>query len=149
MNMTGEPLFKGLIVDESDQPVGIARVGDESFYVVNDTGFLRHIPAEQVDRQVLDLMRSQIEGNEDLLSEQTAKMLGQEDIFTRALIANQLKNLDQQFDMMLQAGIPEEGRAYMGMMGFKVVIDIHGEVLRIDQPAARSDENGNGDDNGE
>lgn len=138
--MTGEPLFKGLIVDESDQPVGIARVGEEPFYVVNDAGFLRHIPAAQVDRQVLDLMRSQIEGNEDLLSEQTAKMLGQEDIFTRALIANQLKNLDQQFDMMLQAGIPEEGRAYMGMMGFKVIINLHGEVVRVIQPAASADE---------
>jgi len=138
--MTGEPLFKGLIVDESDQPVSIARVGEESFYVVNDAGFLRHIPAQQVDRQVLDLMRSQIEGNEDLLSEQTAKMLGQEDIFTRALIANQLKNLDQQFAMMLQTGIPEEGRAYMGMMGFKVIINLHGEVIRVIQPAASPDE---------
>ncbi len=138
--MSGEPLFKGLVVDEDDQPVAITRVGDESFYIVNDSGFLRHIPSEQVDRQVLEMMRSQIEGNEDLLSEQTAKMLGQEDIFSRALIANQLKNLDQQFAMMLQTGIPEEGRAYMGMMGFKVIINLHGEVIKVVQPAVPSDE---------
>ncbi len=138
--MSGEPLFKGLVVDEDDQPVAIARVGEESFYIVNDSGFLRHVPSEQVDRQVLDMMRSQIEGNEDLLSEQTAKMLGQEDIFSRALIANQLKNLDQQFDLMLQTGIPEEGRAYMGMMGFKVIINLHGEVIKVIQPAAPPDE---------
>lgn len=138
--MSGEPLFKGLVVDEEDRPVAITRVGDESFYIVNDSGFLRHIPSEQVDRQVLDMMRSQIEGNEDLLSEQTAKMLGQDDIFSRALIANQLKNLDQQFNMMLQTGIPEEGRAYMGMMGFKVIINIHGDVIKVIQPAAPSDE---------
>ncbi|MCL4559354.1 MAG: hypothetical protein M1281_01910, partial [Chloroflexi bacterium] len=92
------------------------------------------IPSEQVDRQVLEYMRSQIEGHEDILSEQTAKMLGQEDIFTRAMILNQLKQIDQQFETLLQTGIPEEGRAYMGMLGFRVVINVHGEVLQVIQP---------------
>jgi hypothetical protein len=61
-------------------------------------------------------------------------MLGQEDIFTKAMIETQLKNIDQQFDTLLKTGIPEEGRAYMGMMGFRITIDIHGEVINIDQP---------------
>jgi hypothetical protein len=63
-------------------------------------------------------------------------MLGQEDIFTRAMIESQLKNLDKQFDDLLQAGIPEEGRAYMGMMGFRVRINVHGEVIEFEQPGA-------------
>jgi hypothetical protein len=134
--MAQTPLFAGLVVDENDQPVNTHSVGNESFYVVNDAGFLRHIPSEQVDRQVLNLMKNQIAGNEDMLSEQTAKMLGQEDIFTRAMISNQLKNLDQQFEMMLQSGIPEGSRAYLGMTGFKVVINIHGEVIQFIQPSA-------------
>jgi hypothetical protein len=79
-------------------------------------------------------MRELIEGHEGILSEQTAKMLGQEDIFTKAMIETQLKNIDQQFDTLLKTGIPEEGRAYMGMMGFRITIDIHGEVINIDQP---------------
>ncbi len=134
--MTTEPLFKGLVIDEDNHAVDTARIGDESFYVVDDAGFKRHIPAEDVDRQVLDHMSSQIEGKEDLLSDQTAKMLGQDDIFTRAIINNQLKNIHQQFEMMLQSGIPEEGRAYLGMMGFKVVINHHGEVVDVIQPSA-------------
>src|SRR5512135_478246 len=138
--MPRQPLFAGLIVDEADRPVEIAFVGGEPMYVVNDAGFRRHIPTDQVDRQVLDLMRGQITGNEESLTEQTAKMLGQEDIFSRALILNQLKHLDQQFDALLNTGIPEEGRAYLGMMGFKVVINIHGEVVRFDQPAVSSSE---------
>ncbi|MGB7095323.1 MAG: hypothetical protein WBD62_11840, partial [Anaerolineales bacterium] len=93
-----------------------------------------HIPSEQVDRQVLQSMRDLIDGHEDLLSEQTAKMLGQEDIFTRAMIESQLKNIDKQFDTLFSSGIPEEGRAYMGMMGFRITIDYHGEVIKIDQP---------------
>jgi len=136
--MPHQPLFAGLIVDEYDQAVQTAYVGGEPMYVVNDAGFHRHIPSDAVDRQVLEMMRGQIAGKEEDLTEQTAKMLGQEDIFSRAMILNQLKHLDQQFDALLNSGIPEDGRAYLGMMGFKIVINIHGEVVRFDQPAVSS-----------
>jgi hypothetical protein len=143
--MTHQPLFAGLIVDEDEKPAGTAYVGEEPCYVVNDHGFLRHIPSEQVDRKVLELMRQQISGNEGLLSEQAAKMLGTNDIFSKALLENQLKNIGKQFDAILEAGIPEESRAFMGMSGFKIVINIHGEVVRMDQPAS-TDEGGEKDD---
>jgi hypothetical protein len=140
--MTYQPLFQGLIFDENDQPVDITTIGDEPCYVVNDAGFHRHIPSESVDRQVLLMMGKMIEGHEDELAEQTAKMLGQDDIFSKALIENQLKNLEQQFEAVLKTGIPEEGRAYMGMMGFRIRINMHGEVLEVTQPgiAAPDDE---------
>jgi hypothetical protein len=104
--------------------------------VVDDAGFKRHIPSEQVDRVVLNTMREQITGNENLLTEQAAKMLGTEDIFSKAMLENQLKNIDKQFDALLEMGIPEESRAFMGMSGFRIVINVHGEVIRLDQPAA-------------
>ena len=132
--MASQPLFKGLIYDENDQPVDTAVVGDEPCYVVDDAGFRRHIPSENVDRQVLLAMSKMIEGHEDELANQTAKMLGQDDIFSKALIENQLKNLDQQFEAVLKVGIPEEGRAYMGMMGFRIRINMHGEVIEVVQP---------------
>jgi acetylglutamate synthase len=135
-----QPLFAGLVVDENDQVVETAMVGSEPMYVVNDAGFRRHIPAEYVDRQVLNFLKQQISGHEDLLSEQTAKMLGQEDIFSKAIIEKQFRNIDQQFEQLLKTGIPEEGRAYMGMMGFRIVINFHGDVVRIDQPGIISDE---------
>lgn len=140
--MPRQALFAGLVVDENDQPVSVTYVGDEPMYVVNDAGFHRHIPSEQVDRQVLENMRQMIEGNENLLAEQAAKMLGQEDIFSKALIENQLKQIDKQFDALFETGIPEEGRAYMGMVGFKVRINIHGEVIEIVQPGAAGPEDG-------
>ncbi len=138
--MPRQPLFAGLITDEFGKSVGTAIVGGEPMYVVDDYGFHRHIPSEQVDRQVLRMMSEQIKGHEDLLSEQTAKMLGQEDLFTRAVIQNQLKNIDQQLDQVLDMGIPEESRAYMGMLGFKIVINVHGEVINIEQPGAIADD---------
>lgn len=138
--MSRQPLFAGLVLDEFGNPAETALVGDEPCYVVNDAGFRRHIPAEQVDRQVLGQIADLMKGSEDLVSEQTAKMLGQEDVFTRAAIEQQLKNIDKQFDQLMQVGIPEDMRAYLGMMGFKVVINMHGEVLDIDQPGIASDD---------
>ena len=138
--MALEPLFAGLVVDEFDRPVSHTYVGSELCYVVDDDGFKRHINAEQVDRSVLGMMREQIEGHEDALGEQTAKMLGQDDIFSRAMIQQQLKNIDEQFENILETGIPAEGRSYMRMMGFKVVINVHGEVIRFEQPSGLPDE---------
>jgi hypothetical protein len=138
--MQRQPLFAGLVLDEFGNLAETAVVGDEPCYVVDDAGFRRHIPAEQVDKQVLGKIADLMKGSEDLISEQTAKMLGQEDVFTKAAIEQQLKNIDKQFDQLMKAGIPEDMRAYLGMMGFKVTINMHGEVLDIDQPGTASDE---------
>jgi hypothetical protein len=132
--MTKVALFDGLVVDELDNKVGVAYVGNEPCYVVNDAGFLRHIPAEKVDQQVIQYFGEIIKGSEDQISEQTAKMIGQDDIFSMAMIAAQLKNLDKHFETLSNTGIPEEARAYLGMMGFKIHINIHGEVLQVEQP---------------
>jgi hypothetical protein len=67
-------------------------------------------------------------------------MLGQDDIFSKAMIEQQLKNIDQQFDQLIQAGIPEDMRAYLGMTGFKIIINLHGEVVRVEQPGIASDD---------
>jgi hypothetical protein len=137
--MAHKALFEGLVVDELDRPVGMAYVGDEACYVIDDDGFLRHISSEQVDRQVLDKMHAMIDGHEDIISEQAAKMLGQDDIFSVAMMANQLKQIEAQFDLLLDQGIPPEARAYMGMMGFKVRINLHGDVLDVEQPGMIDD----------
>jgi hypothetical protein len=138
--MPSQPLFAGLVIDENGNVAETALVGGEPFYVVNDTGFRRHVSSEQVDRVVLSHIASMMKGSEEYISEQTAKLLGQEDPFTRAMLENQVKNIDKQFDQLLQTGIPEDMRVYLGMVGFRIVINVHGEVLRIDQPSAPSDE---------
>jgi hypothetical protein len=140
--MPAHALFAGLVVDEGDHAVGATEIGGEPFYVVDDAGFKRHIPAAQIDRQVLQHMQDMMKGSEGMISEQAAKMLGQEDIFSKAMIELQLKNIDQQFEALMQQGIPEAGRTYLGMLGFKIVINLHGEVVRIDQPSTPESERG-------
>ena len=140
--MSRQPLFSGLVVDESGNAAESALVGDEPCYVVDDAGFRRHIPSEQVDRVVLAQFAELMKGSEGFISEQTAKMLGQEDVFTKAAIEQQLKNIDKQFDHLLDAGIPEDMRAYLGMMGFKVIINVHGEVVKVEQPGMAGGDDG-------
>jgi hypothetical protein len=63
-------------------------------------------------------------------------MMGQEDLFTRAIFETQLKNLETQYELMLSIGIPEETRVYLGMMGFRIVINVHGEIIDLQQPGS-------------
>ena len=139
-------LFAGLVFDESGRPAESAYVGEDPCYVVDDAGFRRHIPSEQVDRAVLLQMQDMIKGSEEFVSAQAAKMMGQEDPFSVAAIANQLKNMDKQFDQMMQVGLPEDTRAYLGMMGFKVVINYHGDVVSVEQPGVASDDDDGSDE---
>jgi hypothetical protein len=132
--MAKKALFEGLVFDENNFPVSVVYVGEEPCYVVDDNGFRRHIPSEQVDRQVLEQMRGLINGNEKLISEEAAKMLGQDDIFSKAFIESQLVNIDKQFDHLLETGIIEDSRTYMGMTGFRIIVNVHGEIVEIHQP---------------
>ncbi|MFN2149581.1 MAG: hypothetical protein ACK2T2_14440 [Anaerolineales bacterium] len=133
--MARKALFQGLVIDAEDDPVDVVEIGGEAFYVVDDDGFLRHIESETVDRQVLNELYSLIDGNEELISLGTMRMLGQEDIFTKAAIEESLRKADQQFEALLQTGLPEDMLAWLGMMGFQVRIDVHGDVLEVIQPA--------------
>jgi hypothetical protein len=132
--MTVKAVFEGLVFDENDNVLETTYVGGEPCYVINDSGFKRHIPAQQVDTQVLDVLRTQITENKDFISEQTAKMIGQDDIFTHAIINNQIENIDDQLNHLMEQGMPDSGRTYLGMLGFKIVVNYHGEVVRVDQP---------------
>jgi hypothetical protein len=138
--MTNKAVFEGLVVDENENVLEVKYVGGEALYVINDDGFMRHIPAQQVDSQVLDEMKEKIIENKDVISEQTAKMIGQDDIFTHAIIHNQLENIDGQLNQLREQGMPESGRSYLGMLGFKIVVNYHGEVVRVDQPTAQIDD---------
>jgi hypothetical protein len=130
--MSDKALFAGLVVDESDRPLEVVSIGDEAQYVLDDNGFRRHIDAEAVDRQVLVQLQGQIEANKAAVEEGIMKMMGSEDIFTKAAIDKSIENMDQ----VLKQGIPDEARQMLGLMGFRVVVNYHGEVLRINQPGA-------------
>ncbi len=136
--MSNKALFAGLVIAENGQLLDVTLTGDEAQYVIDDGGFHRHIDAESVDRQVLDYLQAQITANKEAVEEGIMKMMGSEDIFTKAAIDKSIEDMDQ----VLKQGIPDDARQMLGLMGFRVVVNYHGEVVRIDQPgmADNSDE---------
>jgi hypothetical protein len=133
--MSTKALFAGLVMDENGNPLDTTYLGEEAQYVLDDNGFLRHIDAEVIDRQVLGALQNQILANKDAVEQGLMKMMGSEDIFTKAAIDKSIQNMDQ----VLTQGIPDDARQMLGMMGFRVVVNYHGEVLRIDQPGVADD----------
>ena len=129
--MAKAAMFAGLVVDEEGRPAEVAKVGDNACYVVLDDDFRRHIDAAQVDRQVLRFMREQVDDHRDLAVEQMLNMLGKDDIFTKVAVESSINNIEQNVGQP----IPEEARQWMGMLGFRIVIDIHGNVVDIQMPA--------------
>jgi len=134
--MSIKAVFEGLVFDERDEILTVNYVGGDACYVIDDEGFKRHIPAEQIDCQILAVMRDQINENKDIISEQATKIIGQDDIFSKAVINQQLENIDEQMQQLIEQGIPESARAYMGLMGFKIIVNHHGEIIRLEQPTA-------------
>ena len=131
--MTSAPrtaLFQGLVRDEDDNPVDVVMVGSVPNYVIDDDGFLRHVEAEAVDRRVIELLREQFMPHQEIATEAMLQMLGKDDLFTKAMIDASIKNMDQ----VIEHGLPDGARAWLGMLGFRVVLDRHGEVINLDMP---------------
>lgn len=121
-------IFEGLVFDEEGRPVETVYLGDEPHYVIDDAGFRRHVEAAHIDRQVLGTMQSQIDENKEAVEEGMLRMLGQDDLFTKAAIDSSLSRIDQ----LMQHGIPLEARRWLGMMGFRIIVNVHGDLVRIE-----------------
>jgi hypothetical protein len=102
---------------------------------VLDVDFRRYVEAESIDRQVLTWLHEQVMDNQELVTEGTLSFLGQDDLFTKAMIDASIQDLDKQMERLMQVGLPQEMRAWLGMLGFRVVVNVHGEVLEIDAPS--------------
>lgn len=132
--MAQQAMFSGLIYDEFENPVATSVIGGEAQYVVDDDGFLRHVDAELIDRQILAFFLDQLEQNKDMAVEQAMEMMGQDDLLTKAALDDSLNNISA--DQIIAQGVPAQARDMLGMAGFRVVINVHGDIVRLDQPAA-------------
>ena len=126
-----QALFANLVFNEEDEPAEVIFLESEPYYVVLDAGFRRHVEASYIDRQVIARIREQILSQRELVTEGVLKMIGQDDLFTKGIVDASLEHLDER---LLEQGFPEEARAWLGMLGFKVVVNHHGELVRLDMP---------------
>jgi hypothetical protein len=138
--MSRKALFEGLVFDEQGRPVEASSVGGEAVYVVDDDGFKRHVPAADIDRAVLLELRDQTLANRDAVTQGAMQMMGAEDLFTKAMIDSSLNNIDAHFDKLMDQGLPEHARQWLGMLGFRIVVNYHGEVIKMESPGTAADD---------
>ena len=130
--MSRTAMFEQLIFDDSGRPVEVGWVGDEACYVVDDAGFKRHIDAEQVDKAVLQFFKEQIRSNKEMALRSMLEMMGKDDIFTKTALEYQLEHMDEAANQM----IPPQARGLLAAMGFKIIIDVQGNLVDIQMPEA-------------
>jgi len=133
--MSNKALFTGLVIDEAGRPLDVALIGSEAQYVIDDDGFRRHIDAEQIDRQVLQLIQDQINANKEAVEQGMMKVMGSDDLFTKAAIDKSIENIDQ----VMERGLPDDARQWLGMMGFHIVVNLHGDVIKMESPGVVDD----------
>jgi hypothetical protein len=129
--MARTAMFTGLVFDEAGNPAEIAYVGENACYVVDDDDFRRHIDAAQVDRAVLRFLREQVEDNREIAVQSMLEMMGQDDVFTKAAVESSINRIEDNVGQP----IPEDARQWLGMLGFRIVIDVHGSVVDVQLPA--------------
>jgi len=126
--------FEGLVETEDGAKVETVLIGGEDFYVIDDQGFRRHVEAAAIDRVVLSQFLEQMQEHRSEASQVMMKLMGSEDLFTKAAVDSTLKNIN--VDQILGSTLPADARQWLGMLGFKIVTDYHGDVIRVDMPAA-------------
>jgi hypothetical protein len=136
--MARTAMFGGLVVDENGRTAEVDFVGDTACYVVYDEDFRRYVDAAAVDRQVLRFMREQVQDNRQMAVGAMLDMMGKDDIFTKAAVESTIDHMEE----AVGQPIPEDARQWLGMLGFRVVIDFHGDIVDIQLPAGASDEGG-------
>ena len=125
-------VFADLIFNEEGQLVRATDVGGVPHYAVPDGDFLRHVEATYVDSQIVALLQERFQAMRDVITEGVIQMMGQEDLFTRASIKHAIENMDR----ILEPGNVDvdELRTALWMMKFRVTVDVHGGVVRLDIP---------------
>lgn len=127
-----EALFADLVFNEQEERAEVVTVGGEPFYAVPDDDFLRHVEATYVDRQIVQQLQRRIKDLGDVVTQGVIHMLGEESLFTRASIEYTIDHMDQ----ILQPGAidADQLRTALWMAGFRAIVDVHGDVVRLEIP---------------
>lgn len=130
-------LFADLVFNEEGEPAKEVYVGGAPHYAIPDQGFLRHVEAEYVDRQIVTRMRDMIVPMRDAIVEATIHMMGDEGLFARAAVEEAIDNIDR----ILEPGAVDvdEFRTALWMARFRAVVNVHGDVLQLEIPGWESD----------
>ncbi|MHB9034516.1 MAG: hypothetical protein ACYC6L_15900 [Anaerolineae bacterium] len=137
-------LFEGLVYNEAGEAAQAVYIGGIAHYAIPDDGFLRHVEASIIDNAVLASIKEQITANQDLVIRGVLQMMGKDDLFSKAAIEASIRNMEQN----IRQSNPDQWLPWLRFMGFRVVVNVHGEVVELIYPT-QAEGNENGNDEGE
>ncbi len=135
---TRRPLFADLVFSEEGQVVQAVDIGGVPHYAIPHAGFLRHVEAAYIDRQIVALLKERFLAMRDMIADGVAHMLGRDDLFTRASVEHAIENMDR----LLESGSVDvdELRTALWMMKFRATVDVHGDVVALTVPEGTADD---------
>ena len=130
-------LFADLVFNEEGEPARFVLIGNVGHYAVPDGDFLRHVEAIYVDRQVVSIIKERILGMQEAVTEGVIHLLGEEDLFTRASVGHAIEHME---DILEAEDVNlDELRTALWMAGFRVTVDVHGDVVHVEMPGAEGE----------
>ena len=131
-----QALFGGLVYNEQGQRAEVVYIGRVAHYAIPDAGFLRHVEAYRVDRHIIAQLQQQISSMQDEVVRGMLSMLGKNDLMTKAAIDASLSNLEQS----IRRSDSSEWVPWLKLFGFRVAVDLHGNLVEVIYPSAPEDE---------
>ncbi|MGC9359314.1 MAG: hypothetical protein ACP5G7_02935 [Anaerolineae bacterium] len=125
-------LFEGLVYNEQGVPAELRFVGGEPHYVVDDEGFERYVRAKCVDDAVLAELQDQVDAQQDELVDAMLRALGRDDVLTKAALGASLGDIAAN----LRKSAPWQWRPWLQMVGFRIIIDVHGQLVGLTYDAS-------------
>ena len=129
-------IFGGLVFNEAGEAAGVVAIGGIEHYAIPDQGFMRHVEAYRIDDIVLDGLQRQLGEVRPQIVEMMLDMLGRRDIFTKAALDSSVENLADN----VRRGDPRQWTTMLGLAGFRIIVDHHGEIVEVVFPSQPDDE---------
>lgn len=123
-------LFPDLVYNESGERAEVVYIGGVAHYAIRDGDFLRHVEAEAIDSAVIAHLKEQITSMQDQVVRGMLQALGKDDLFTKAAIDASINSLEQN----IRRGDPGQWVPWLRLFGFRIVANMHGEVVEIVYP---------------
>ena len=127
--------FEHLVYNPLGEAVPVKKIGGNDFYVVVEDGFDYHIAAAKVDAAVWDTLRSHFQKAKDEHLPAALAAMGVEDPFTLAAYEAAIDNIGSAETL----AIAPEHKDMLALMGFRIVIDYHGDVQDVVLPEQEMD----------
>ncbi|MHB1296473.1 MAG: hypothetical protein ACYC4R_15955 [Anaerolineae bacterium] len=133
-----QALFPGLVYNEQGEPADVVYIAGMAHYAIPDMGFRRHVEAYRIDNAVIAALKAQITSMQGEVVRGMLQMLGTDDLFTKAAIDASIRNLDKS----IRQSSTSQVVPWLKLFGFRVVVDVHGEIVEIIYPEAPPEERG-------